>query len=105
MNIIWHGDEFEEQLHTKMGVALDLTAGRIETDAKEICPVLSGALQRSIRHETDTMDLKADIGSDLEYALYQEEGTRYMQAANGGRGFLKPALYEVNVEQYFSDLI
>lgn len=101
MDIIWHGNEFEEQLHNKMGVALDLTANQIEIKAKEICPVDTGALQRSVRHETDTMDLKSDIGSDLEYCLYIEEGTRKMQA----QPFLKPILYEADVEEYFKDLI
>jgi HK97 gp10 family phage protein len=101
MDIQWHGNEFEEQLHNKMGDALDLTANQIKIDAKEICPVDTGALQRSVRHETDTMHLKADIGSDLEYCRYVEEGTRKMAA----QPFLKPALYEVNVEQYFRDLM
>ena len=101
MSVQWHGDEFQEQLHNKMGVALDLTANQIEIDAKEICPVDTGALQRSIRHETDTMHLKADIGSDLEYCLYVEEGTRKMQA----QPFLKPSLYEADVKEYFEDLM
>jgi HK97 gp10 family phage protein len=101
MDIQWHGDEFKEQLHNKLGDSLDDAAMEIDLKAAENCPVDTGALQESLRHETDRMELKADIGSDLEYCRYVEEGTRKMAA----QPFLKPALYEVNVEQYFRDLM
>ncbi len=39
------------------------------------------------------------IGTNVEYAMYQELGTSKMDAANNGRGFIRPAL-EANFDTY-----
>jgi len=63
-------------------------ATRITEDAKSKVKVKTGALRDSIRM------IKSDgfaylIGSDLEYSIYQELGTRNMPA----NSFLRKALY------------
>ena len=49
-------------------------AEQVEADAKIFAPTDTGALAASIRHEVN--DGVFRVGSDLEYALYVEEGTR-----------------------------
>ncbi|HEY8766045.1 MAG TPA: HK97-gp10 family putative phage morphogenesis protein [Dehalococcoidia bacterium] len=66
----------------------------IEASAKEKAPVLTGNLRRSIgvavAQTLDTGSLYADIGTDVEYAPYQEFGTRFMAA----QPYLRPAFDE-----------
>lgn len=52
---------------------LERTAHRIERQAKELAPVDTGDLRRSIT--TDGGGLSFEIGTNLEYAEYIEEGT------------------------------
>lgn len=61
----------------------------IEADAKVACPVDTGRLRDSIEHEVNGRTLR--VGTNVEYAVYVEEGTRYMDA----EPFLRPALYRV----------
>src|SRR4051812_40466588 len=68
-------------------------AEAVTESAKEKSPVDTGALQESIRMELS--DSKsgpvAGVGSDLNYSVYQELGTRKMAA----QPYLRPALEEV----------
>lgn len=52
---------------------LERTAHRIERQAKELAPVDTGELRRSIT--TDGGGLAYEVGTNLEYAEYIEEGT------------------------------
>jgi len=67
---------------------------KVESAAKRYCPVDTGLLRSSIHHEVgiDGRGLFARIGSDVEYALYVEMGTRRM----AGQPYLRPALVEGN---------
>ena len=59
----------------------------LQNQSKQLAPVDTGLLRGSIRST-----LKGFIGKVftlVEYAIYQEEGSR---AANGGRGYFKPAV-------------
>jgi HK97 gp10 family phage protein len=62
------------------------TAFAIESEAKQLAPVDTGALRNSIQTHIDG-PLKAEVGSVLEYAEYQEYGTRHQH----GTPFLTPA--------------
>lgn len=64
----------------------------IESAAKARAPVLTGTLRRSIHHEVSGYEVS--VGTDLEYAPYQEYGTRYMSP----RPFLRPAIDETRGE-------
>lgn len=65
----------------------------IEGQAKLNAPVDTGILRASITRNIE--GLNASVGSNVEYAIYQEEGTRRMEAANSGKGFLKPAVERI----------
>lgn len=56
--------------------------------AKKLAPVDTGNLRNSITHDVDDGETAAYIGTNVEYAPYQELGTIYMAA----QPFLKPAV-------------
>lgn len=62
-----------------------------ETYAKALAPVDTGRLRNSITHIIDPDANEVYIGTNVEYARHQEYGRH---AANGGRGFLRPAASE-----------
>lgn len=51
--------------------------------AKKLAPVDTGTLRNSISHKVDPDEPACYIGSDVEYAVYQEMGTG--QYVSGGR--------------------
>ena len=54
--------------------ALMKSGALVENDAKQGAPVDTGRLRNSIHHEMEDDDT-VDIGTDVEYAIYQELGT------------------------------
>ena len=62
-----------------------LTAERF---AKKLAPYDTGNLRNSITHEVDDGEPAVYIGTNVEYAPYQELGTIHMDA----HPFLKPAV-------------
>lgn len=90
------------------GIARDLMrrANNVENQAKRLCPVDQGRLRASIRRElaTDSGELVARVGTNVEYAMFVHEGTglygprgryivpvrkkvlRWAQVNNSGRG-------------------
>lgn len=67
------------------------TAIDVENLAKQLAPVDTGTLRRSIHHEVSAGGLEAEIGTDVEYGPHQEYGTSVMPPAP----FLGPALDEM----------
>lgn len=57
-----------------------------------LTPVDSGNLKGSLNFEADST--KVIIGTNVEYAIYQELGTINMKAANKGQGFLRLGIRE-----------
>lgn len=78
--------------------ALETIGQVVENSAAGYAPVDTGNLRNSITHEVDDGSHIVAIGTNVEYAPYQELGTSRMKAANGGRGFLRPAV-EDNMEK------
>jgi len=76
----------------QLRAALMAGALPIQTAAVQKAPVLTGTLRRSIHTETsETSDgAIARIGTNVEYAIYQEFGTRRMRA----QPYLRPAFDE-----------
>ena len=66
-----------------------------ERYAKEYAPVDTGRLRNSISHESAPDEGAVYIGSNVEYAPYQEFGTRYQS----GTPFLRPAV-ENHLDEY-----
>lgn len=73
-------------------VGRDLTRRtiKVESAAKRLCPVDTGRLRSSISHEmtADGKGLVGFVGTNVEYAIFQELGTRFQR----GTPFLRPAL-------------
>lgn len=88
-------------------IALETKAEKVEMVAKRLVHVDDGELQASIRHflDLDAEGKVAYVGSDLDYAIYQElepgdefpgEAGKYAdmpRVRKGGKPYLRPALY------------
>ena len=90
--------DWERHLDVPTAEMLERLGVEIEADAKATCPVRTGRLRESIHHSVDGDEVQ--IGSDLDYAGYVEEGHRIVAWGHEtGRfeppePFLRPALYK-----------
>lgn len=80
---------FNKKLSETVPVGLKAGALIIQNEAKKKAPYKTGTLRRSI-HTEMISNTQAKVGTDVEYAVYQEFGTSKMQA----HPFLRPALDE-----------
>lgn len=89
----------ENAIDQAMARALEKIGLVAEGYAKKLCPVDTGRLRNSITHAIDTGTDSVAIGTNVEYGPVIEFGTSKRDAANGGRGFLRPAA-EDHAEKY-----
>lgn len=75
--------------------ALEAIGIQAEGDVAELAPVDTGRLRDSITHETHAEEESVYVGTNVEYAAYQEYGTSRMKA----HPFLKPGIMN-NLETY-----
>lgn len=68
------------------GRIVQATALSVETDAKSRAPVDTGTLRRSI-HTVMVTPVSATVGTDLNYAIFQEYGSQ----GRAPRPYLTPA--------------
>lgn len=78
--------------------ALTIIGLQVENYAKANAPVDTGALRNSITSQVLSGENAVEIGSNIEYAPYQELSTSKMPACNNGRGFLRPAIEDHTAE-------
>lgn len=74
-----------------LGAQLMATGVNVQTRAKRLCPVDTGRLRSSIQTTMPFRrgnNLVVSVGSNVNYARFVEEGTRYMKA----KPYLRPAL-------------
>lgn len=71
-----HRAEVEEAVNKAAIVGLEACGTVAETYAKKDAPVDTGRLRNSIGHDVDKEEPAAYIGTNVEYAPYQEFGTR-----------------------------
>lgn len=83
--------------------ALTIIGLQVENYAKANAPVDTGALRNSITSQVLSGENAVEIGSNIEYAPYQELSTSKMPAANHGRGYLRPAITDHLAE--YKDII
>ena len=76
-------DSLENELPNLLEKALEKACLIVENSAKENCPVDSGQLRQSIKHEVD--GLTGEIGTNVEYAPYIEIGTGIYSTQGNGR--------------------
>ena len=67
--------------------------------ASENAPYDTGRLSASITHAIDAGEQAVYVGTNVEYAPYQELGTSTYAGWNGGKGYLRPAASE-NASRY-----
>lgn len=72
-------DEFQNAIAS----ALEMCGMTAEKYAKQLSPVDTGALRNSITHTVDGN--MATVGTNQEYAIYQELGTGKYAEGGGGR--------------------
>ena len=73
---------------------LDKCGNVLVDEAKRIAPVDTGKLRDSIEiKDTDYTEKKVTVGSDVEYAIYQELGTVKMRP----NAYLRPSLDNIVV--------
>lgn len=76
-------DSLENELPNLLEKALEKACLIVENSAKQNCPVDSGQLRQSIKHEVD--GLTGEIGTNVEYAPYIEIGTGIYSTQGNGR--------------------
>lgn len=79
--------------------AIQVNGSELQTKAKEKAPVDTGQLKRSIGLEITDGGLTAEVEPGVDYAAYQEYGTRFMNA----QPFMRPSLQE-QAKQFRKDL-
>jgi hypothetical protein len=89
-----HTPEFLALLKKRITLALDVVGQDVEDIASDNAPVDTGRLAGSITHIVNDGESAVYVGSNVEYAAYQELGTSVMTAANNGRGYLRPAIVD-----------
>lgn len=83
-----HSAEVSADIKSALLRGLETCGLVAEGYAKKVSPVDTGNLRNSITHEVDDGEPAAYIGTNVEYAPYQELGTIHMAA----QPFLKPAV-------------
>lgn len=92
-----HTKEVKQALDAAIARGLEQCGQKARDYASMLAPVDTGRLAGSI--ESVVQENTAVIGTNVEYAEYQEFGTSRMGAANNGEGFLRPAVSR-HIEEY-----
>ncbi len=76
-----------EAMNEKINIALEESAGELESQTKRNTRVKTGQTKNSWKHRVDTAEHKAVVGSDHENAIWEEFGTgEYALNGDGRRG-------------------
>ena len=89
-----NSQEAKEKLKQNILRACEAVGLYVEGESKKLSPIDTGNLRGSIEHDSDAEQGIARIGTNVEYAIYQEFGTRFQK----GMPFLRPAA-ENNVDR------
>lgn len=101
-----HIDELNEKIQQALTLGLDAVGRDAASVAREMAPYRTGALRNSITNAVDPEELAAYIGTNLNYAIYQEFGTSRIS----GKHFIKAgatlhsAEYERWLQQYLDSI-
>lgn len=90
----WRGDEVKKKLLDIARRAMDRIMADCVSAAKELAPVDTAALQRSIQMRPTRQEGKALVGYwgsfNVKYAIYQEMGTGLYAPGGGMRYTIRP---------------
>ena len=89
-NVKWYGQKLIKEVGQKCFQNMEKACLLVEGDAKREVRVDTGRLRASITHEIEKTkdETIGRVGSNVEYAVYQEYGTSKMR----GHPYLRPAL-------------
>lgn len=97
VEVISHKKEIIDLKNEAIARALEAIGIQAEGDVASLAPVDTGRLRDSITHETHAGEESVYVGTNVEYAAYQEYGTSRMRA----HPYLKPGIMN-NLETYKS---
>lgn len=97
MGFISHRKEAEQAVDAAIARAAEIIGGMAEGYAKGLAPVDTGHLRNSISHGTEDAGHTVVIGSNVEYAPYQELGAP--NAHVPPHPYLRPA-FERHIDEY-----
>lgn len=83
--IIWHGDKILNRLERQAPDITGRIAQAIADKARQLCPVKTGRLQRSIKATKDTVEVTEDYAGAVEF------GT----AKRAAKPFVRPAIEQL----------
>jgi HK97 gp10 family phage protein len=95
LNVKNHSSEVSKALENAKEKALEMIGLQVEGYAQLLAPVDTGRLRNSITHVVN--DDSVVIGTNVEYAVYQEFGTSKTKA----QPYLKPAVMD-HINEYKS---
>jgi len=103
METKWKIKEFVAALDVEINKSLDKIGEEFVNTAKNKVPVATGKLKESIKYDKDSITKEINLGSDLDYAIYVELGTKNMPP----QSFLRSTLYEGKdtIEDNLKDLL
>lgn len=81
-----HADEIISELNDRIDAGMEIIGSAAAQHAVDLTPVRTGNLRRSIENKP-VGNHSQEIGTDVEYAVYVELGTRKMRA----QPYLRPA--------------
>lgn len=93
--------EVKAAIDSAIAKGLEICGQKARDYASMGAPVDTGRLAGSI--ESVVSEHEVVIGTNVEYAAYQEFGTSRFIAANDGEGYLRPAMSR-HIEEYKSAL-
>lgn len=79
---------------SKIKACVSRSGATLHKTAQKDAPVDTGTLRRSIMLEIKDNGMTAEVGPTVHYGLYQEVGTRFMNA----HPYLRPALETAGAE-------
>lgn len=85
VELVLHIDELNEKVKEALIDGLDAVGRDAASTAAQFAPYKTGALRNSITNAVDSEELAAYIGTNLNYAVYQEFGTSRI----AGKHFIK----------------
>jgi len=106
VELVLHIDELNEKVRDALVTGLNAIGMDAASTAAQFAPYKTGALRNSITSAVDSEDLAAYIGTDLNYAIYQEFGTSRI----AGKHFLKAGVtlhssdYEAWLQRYLDSI-
>lgn len=106
IELILHVDELNAAVKRALVDGLDGVSRDAASTARDFAPYKTGALKNSITNAVDPEELAAYIGTNLNYAIYQEFGTSRI----AGKHFLKAGVtlhasdYEKWLQNYLNSI-